>query len=266
MAILSELLNEVNIVTRAGDLDIQIAGVTDDSREVRDGYVFVCMPAGYESPNARWEWMPRAGHRLPRRRAVECPLRNVRRVPSGSLRGSKVARLPISRARHLAAPPTEAHAATADTAATRKTSLCSQSTDRRMASQDRLSGTTTACGGGGRRSPCRSGRLEARMAPGPPHRAVPGWSESPDPDGWLSSPCFVFSPLLREVRLAETPGQRGHLRSVRLPRNKYVARRALDRVWMRHVHQLEPQKPADSLQEDQKRFWWWRMMKTFEIW
>jgi UDP-N-acetylmuramoyl-L-alanyl-D-glutamate--2,6-diaminopimelate ligase len=54
MAILSKLLSEVNVVTRTGELDIQIAGITDDSREVRDGYVFVCMPAGYESPNARW--------------------------------------------------------------------------------------------------------------------------------------------------------------------------------------------------------------------
>jgi len=51
---LSKLLNEVNIVAKIGDLGVPIKGITDDSREVKDGYVFVCMPAVYESQYARW--------------------------------------------------------------------------------------------------------------------------------------------------------------------------------------------------------------------
>jgi UDP-N-acetylmuramoyl-L-alanyl-D-glutamate--2,6-diaminopimelate ligase len=51
---LSELLNGIDIIARIGSLDVPIKGITDDSREVRDGYVFVCMPAVYESQYAHW--------------------------------------------------------------------------------------------------------------------------------------------------------------------------------------------------------------------
>ena len=54
MITLSKLLEETNIVAATGDLDIPIAGIADDSREVQDGYAFVCMPALYESQHARW--------------------------------------------------------------------------------------------------------------------------------------------------------------------------------------------------------------------
>lgn len=54
MVALSELLNGISIVAKTGNLDVPIKGVTDDSREVKDGYIFVCMPAVYESQNARW--------------------------------------------------------------------------------------------------------------------------------------------------------------------------------------------------------------------
>jgi len=54
MTNLSKLINGIELVSSMGELDISISGVTDDSREVKDGYVFVCMPAVYESQNARW--------------------------------------------------------------------------------------------------------------------------------------------------------------------------------------------------------------------
>ncbi len=54
MGTLSKLLNGIDIVARARNLDVPIKGVADDSREVEDGYVFVCMPDTYESANARW--------------------------------------------------------------------------------------------------------------------------------------------------------------------------------------------------------------------
>ena len=56
MARLLELLNGMVIVARTGSLDVQINGLTDDSREVKDGYAFVCMPDTYESPNAYWAY------------------------------------------------------------------------------------------------------------------------------------------------------------------------------------------------------------------
>ena len=54
MVLLSRLLSGINVIDRIGNLDILIKGVTDDSREVRDGYVFVCMPAVYKSQYAQW--------------------------------------------------------------------------------------------------------------------------------------------------------------------------------------------------------------------
>jgi UDP-N-acetylmuramoyl-L-alanyl-D-glutamate--2,6-diaminopimelate ligase len=56
MQLLSKLLSGIDIMDRIGNLDIPIEGVTDDSREVRDGYVFACMPAVYESEYARWTY------------------------------------------------------------------------------------------------------------------------------------------------------------------------------------------------------------------
>lgn len=54
MATLLQLLDNMEIIAKIGKLSISIKGVTDDSREVKAGYAFVCMPAIYESQNARW--------------------------------------------------------------------------------------------------------------------------------------------------------------------------------------------------------------------
>jgi len=56
MTKLSEILRGVKIINRFGDLDIEIQGITDDSREVKVGYVFVCIPKAYESEYARWTY------------------------------------------------------------------------------------------------------------------------------------------------------------------------------------------------------------------
>ncbi len=56
MSNLLELLNKIHIINSIGNLDIQIEGVTDDSREVKNNYVFVCMPRHYESEYARWTY------------------------------------------------------------------------------------------------------------------------------------------------------------------------------------------------------------------
>lgn len=56
MRLFSKLLDGIDIMDRIGNLDIPIEGVTDDSREVKDGYVFACMPAVYESEYARWTY------------------------------------------------------------------------------------------------------------------------------------------------------------------------------------------------------------------
>lgn len=55
-SVLSELLNGIDIIEYSGDLNIQISGVTDDSREIKDKNIFVCMPAVYESPYAKWTY------------------------------------------------------------------------------------------------------------------------------------------------------------------------------------------------------------------
>jgi UDP-N-acetylmuramoyl-L-alanyl-D-glutamate--2,6-diaminopimelate ligase len=54
MVPLSKLLSGIDLVARIGSLNVPIKGITDDSREVKDGYAFVCMPAVYESQYARW--------------------------------------------------------------------------------------------------------------------------------------------------------------------------------------------------------------------
>lgn len=54
MFTLSKLLDGVNVIAGIGNPDIVIKGITDDSREVKEGYVFVCMPSVYESQHARW--------------------------------------------------------------------------------------------------------------------------------------------------------------------------------------------------------------------
>ena len=54
MVQLSQLLDGVDVVAQIGEASVLISGITDDSRAVRAGYVFVCMPAAYESQNARW--------------------------------------------------------------------------------------------------------------------------------------------------------------------------------------------------------------------
>lgn len=56
MSNLLELLNKIHIVNSIGNLNIQIEGVTDDSREVKNNYAFVCMPKNYESEYARWTY------------------------------------------------------------------------------------------------------------------------------------------------------------------------------------------------------------------
>ncbi len=56
MQLLSNLLDGINIMDRRGNLDIPIKGVTDDSRDVKDGYVFACMSAVYESEYALWTY------------------------------------------------------------------------------------------------------------------------------------------------------------------------------------------------------------------
>ncbi|MGB9595305.1 MAG: UDP-N-acetylmuramoyl-L-alanyl-D-glutamate--2,6-diaminopimelate ligase [Candidatus Poribacteria bacterium] len=55
-SILSDLLNRIEIIEHYGNLNIQISGITDDSREIKDKNVFVCMPAVYESPYAKWTY------------------------------------------------------------------------------------------------------------------------------------------------------------------------------------------------------------------
>lgn len=54
MVPLSKLLEGINVIASMGNLDVSIKGITDDSREVKDSYVFVCMPSVHESPYARW--------------------------------------------------------------------------------------------------------------------------------------------------------------------------------------------------------------------
>jgi len=54
MATLSKLLKGTSILARIGNIGVDITGITDDSREVKKGYAFVCMSAVYESQNARW--------------------------------------------------------------------------------------------------------------------------------------------------------------------------------------------------------------------
>ncbi len=56
VSVLSELLDGIKIIQSYGDLNIQVSGVTDDSREIKDGNIFVCMPAIYESPYAKWTY------------------------------------------------------------------------------------------------------------------------------------------------------------------------------------------------------------------
>ncbi len=54
MVAFSTLLNGISILARRGNLDVSIKGITADSREVKDGYVLVCMPSVYESQHAHW--------------------------------------------------------------------------------------------------------------------------------------------------------------------------------------------------------------------
>jgi UDP-N-acetylmuramoyl-L-alanyl-D-glutamate--2,6-diaminopimelate ligase len=54
MTVLSSLLNGINVVDKSGDMNIPISGITDDSRQAKNGYAFICMPSVYESPNAYW--------------------------------------------------------------------------------------------------------------------------------------------------------------------------------------------------------------------
>jgi UDP-N-acetylmuramoyl-L-alanyl-D-glutamate--2,6-diaminopimelate ligase len=56
MFVLSKLLDEIKITESSGDLNTQVSGVTDNSREVKDKYIFACMPATYESPYASWTY------------------------------------------------------------------------------------------------------------------------------------------------------------------------------------------------------------------
>ena len=50
----SKLLNGIKVIAGTGNMDVPIKDITDDSREVEDGYLFVCMPAIYESRYAQW--------------------------------------------------------------------------------------------------------------------------------------------------------------------------------------------------------------------
>jgi len=56
MVFLPKLLSDIKIIEKYGDLNVQINGITDDSREAKDGYVFACMPSVYESPYAYWNY------------------------------------------------------------------------------------------------------------------------------------------------------------------------------------------------------------------
>jgi UDP-N-acetylmuramoyl-L-alanyl-D-glutamate--2,6-diaminopimelate ligase len=51
---LSELLKGLDIISVAGDTGTMVKGITDDSREVKNGYIFACMPAVYDSDYAHW--------------------------------------------------------------------------------------------------------------------------------------------------------------------------------------------------------------------
>jgi len=53
---LSNLVSNIKVIEKYGDLSTQINGITDDSREVKEGYAFVCMPSVYESPYAHWNY------------------------------------------------------------------------------------------------------------------------------------------------------------------------------------------------------------------
>jgi len=54
MPFLSKLLNGLEIMAITGNPDVVIHGITDDSREIKLGFLFVCMPSVYNSPNAYW--------------------------------------------------------------------------------------------------------------------------------------------------------------------------------------------------------------------
>lgn len=56
MAVLSSLLIDIEIVDKSGNINIQVNGINDDSRQIKNGYAFVCMPSIYESPNAYWNY------------------------------------------------------------------------------------------------------------------------------------------------------------------------------------------------------------------
>jgi len=56
MAVLSSLLNDIEVIDKSGSLDVGIKGINDDSRQIKDDDVFVCMPSVYDSPNAYWKY------------------------------------------------------------------------------------------------------------------------------------------------------------------------------------------------------------------
>jgi UDP-N-acetylmuramoyl-L-alanyl-D-glutamate--2,6-diaminopimelate ligase len=54
MTILSNLLYNIEIIEKSGDIDININGINDDSRQIKKDDIFVCMPSVYDSPYAHW--------------------------------------------------------------------------------------------------------------------------------------------------------------------------------------------------------------------
>ncbi|MEK7400609.1 MAG: UDP-N-acetylmuramoyl-L-alanyl-D-glutamate--2,6-diaminopimelate ligase [Candidatus Poribacteria bacterium] len=56
MSVLSKLLDGIKITESSGDLNTLVSGITDNSREAKDKYIFACMPAKYESPYASWTY------------------------------------------------------------------------------------------------------------------------------------------------------------------------------------------------------------------
>ena len=65
MILISNLLEKSDIISIIGNTGVVVKGITDDSREVSDGYIFVCMPADFETPNARWKYKTNGNDYIP---------------------------------------------------------------------------------------------------------------------------------------------------------------------------------------------------------